>query len=101
MNIHNHIPYSTSPTPSSFPQLVLQEGEGSFFTINALSEGRVRDQKKLIDVVSRRVAATATTERYGSFHECCKNVADAEADAVLVKPAAVMAMDVVCNCCRC
>merc|ERR1712002_249768 len=30
--------------------------------INALSEGRVRDQKKLIDVVSRRVAATATTE---------------------------------------
>jgi len=40
----------------------IMEGEGSFFTINALSEGRVRDQKKLIDVVSRRVAATATTE---------------------------------------
>merc|ERR1712137_306930 len=38
----------------------LMEAEGSFFTINALSNGRVRDQKKLIDVVSRRVAATST-----------------------------------------
>ena len=94
MNIHNHIPYSTSPTPSSFPQLVLQEGEGSFFTINALSEGRVRDQKKLIDVVSRRVAATATTERYGSFCGSSMNVADAEADTEAVEVAMdAMAVD--------
>jgi len=40
----------------------LMEAEGSFFTINALSNGRVRDQKKLIDVVSRRVAATSTPD---------------------------------------
>jgi hypothetical protein len=37
----------------------LMEGEGSFFTINSFTNGRIRDQKKLIDVVSRRVAATS------------------------------------------
>jgi len=40
----------------------IMTSHGSFFTINALDNGRVRDQKKLIDVVSRRVAAAATPE---------------------------------------
>merc|ERR1719187_561742 len=37
----------------------LMEAEGSFFTINSFTNGRVRDQKKFIDVVTRRVAATS------------------------------------------
>merc|ERR1712212_375133 len=40
----------------------IMEAEGSFFSLHQLSHGRVRDQKKLVDVISRRVAANATPE---------------------------------------
>jgi len=38
---------------------MIMEAEGSFFTINSFTSGRVREQKKLISVVSRRVASTS------------------------------------------
>merc|ERR1712180_431412 len=38
---------------------MIMETEGSFFTINSFTSGRVREQKKLISVVSRRVASTS------------------------------------------
>merc|ERR1711931_265263 len=40
----------------------IMEAEGSFFSLHQLSHGRVRDQKKLVDVISRRVAANAAPE---------------------------------------
>jgi hypothetical protein len=40
----------------------IMEAEGSFFSLHQLSHGRVRDQKKLVDVISRRVAVNAAPE---------------------------------------
>jgi len=41
----------------------IKSTRGSFFTTNSLVTGRVRDQKKLMDVFSRRVALTSIPEK--------------------------------------
>jgi hypothetical protein len=41
----------------------IKSTRGSFFTTNSLVTGRVRDQKKLMDVFSRRVALTSLPEK--------------------------------------
>lgn len=41
---------------------IIMEGEGTFFSINSWTAGRVREQKKLVEVVSRRVAASSIPE---------------------------------------
>jgi hypothetical protein len=40
---------------------MIMEAEGSFFTINSFSTGRVREQKKLIQVVAKRIASTSVS----------------------------------------
>jgi len=40
----------------------LMDLEGTFFSINSWTAGRVREQKKLVEVVSRRVAASSQPE---------------------------------------
>jgi len=40
---------------------MIMEAEGSFFTINSFSTGRVREQKKMIQIVAKRVASSSVS----------------------------------------
>jgi hypothetical protein len=46
------------PKESCIPALM--DNDGTFFTTNSFTTGRIREQKKFLDVFSRRVAATST-----------------------------------------